>query len=116
MKAIIKIVVALAVVISVINAGRAVWANYQFEDDVHQSLIFNPRATDAQIVDMVMKSAREFDVPMDPKEGITIRRQDPEVHVDMAYTTNIVLVPGVFGRDWTFTSTVSTRFLPGVSR
>jgi hypothetical protein len=115
MKAILKIVIALAVLVACVNGGRAALTNYQFEDSVHQALLFNPRATDADIVEMVMKAGGEYEVPIEPA-GITIRRSGPEVRVEMSYTRNIVLVPGVFASDWTFPSSASTRFLPGAGR
>jgi hypothetical protein len=116
MKTILKLVVTAVALIACFNGGRAMFTDYQFEDAVHQQLIFNPRASDAQLMEMVTTVAAEHNVPIDPKEGVAIRRQDPNVHIDLSYTTTIVLVPGVFSRDWTFSKTVSTRILPGVGR
>ena len=48
MKTIIKIVVALVLLTAMFNAGRAAFNNYQFEDAVHEGLLFDPRATDAE--------------------------------------------------------------------
>ena len=65
--------------------------------------------------DMVLKAADEYDVPID-SDGITIRRVSPDVYVDMTYTRNIVLVPGIYATDWTFTQSTSARQLAGVGR
>lgn len=115
MKAIIKIVIAIAVLAACFNGGRAAFTNYQFEDAVHQALLFDPRASDDEMTEMVMKTAADYNVPIE-KENISIRRVGPEIRIDMQYTTNVVLVPAILARDWTFSSSASTRLLPGASR
>lgn len=115
MKTIIQIVVAVAILTVCFNASRAALNNYQFEDAVHQGLIFDGRASDAQIVDMITKLAEAYDIPLDA-EGIQIRQVGQEVQVEMSYTRNVVLIPGVFARDWTFTPSASTRILTGTRR
>jgi hypothetical protein len=115
MKTIIKIVVGLAIITASFNAARAAFADYQFQDAVQQGLLFNPRAQDAEIVAMVLKMAQEFEVPIDA-DGITVHMVGQDRRVDMSYTTNVVLVPGVFGTDWTFEPYASTRILTGGAR
>ena len=46
-------------------------------------------------------------------DGATSPLVGQEVQVAMSYTTNVVLVPGVFQRDWTFNPSTSTRILTG---
>jgi hypothetical protein len=115
MKTIIKILAALVVLTACFNASRAALNNYQFEDAVHQGLIFDSRANDDEIVEMIEKVAAVYDVPI-AKEDIQIRQAGQDVHVDMAYTSNVVFVPGIFQRDWTFTPSASTRLMPGGRR
>lgn len=115
MKTIIKIVLALALLAACFNAGMASFNNYQFEDAVHEGLLFNPRATEPEIVKMVLKAANEYNIPIDA-EGVTVSTLGQDVRVDMKYTTNVVLVPGVYAKDWTFTPKTSTRVLLGVGR
>ena len=115
MKTIIKIAVALFVVTACFNASRVALNNYSFEDAVHEGLLFDQRATDAEITDMVMKLANEYIIPIDPKD-ITVRQVGQDVIVDMSYTVNVVLVPGVFQRDWTFNPSTSTKMLVGGRR
>ena len=111
MKTIIKIVVALVLVDAMFNAGRAAFNNYSFEDAVHEGLLFDPNASDEKIVDMVMKLAREYDIPMEAKD-IKIRQRGPGPHRQHDATpTPSSLVPGVFERDWTFQPSTSTRLL-----
>ena len=115
MKTIIKLIVALLIITASFNAGRAAVSNYQFEDAVHEGLLFDVRASDADIVEMIMKLANPYDIPLKP-DDIHIRQVGQEVQVEMTYTKNVVFVPGVFKRDWTFTPSTSTRILTGVRR
>ena len=110
MKTIIKIVLALIVVVAMFNAARAAFNNYAFEDAVHEGLLFDPTATDAEIVAMVLKLAREYDVPMDPAD-VKINSRGSDLIVSMSYVETVVLVPGVFEREWPFTPQTSTRLL-----
>lgn len=110
MKTIIKIVVSLFLITCMFNAGRAAVNNYSFEDAIHEGLLFEPNANDEKIVDMVMKLAREYDVPLDPND-IQISNHGQDLMVSMSYTDTVVLVPGVFQRDWTFEPSTSTRLL-----
>ena len=110
MKTIIKIVVSLFVLVSMFNAGRAAFNNYAFEDAVHEGLLFDPNATDTEIVDMVMKLSREYDVPMEPSD-VKINSRGSDLVVNMSYTTTVALVPGILEREWTFTPSTSTRLL-----
>jgi hypothetical protein len=115
MKTIIKIVVAVAILLASFNAGMASFNNYQFEDAVHEGLLFNPRASEPDIVKMVLKAANEYRIPIDA-DGINVSTVYQDVHVDMTYTTNVVLIPGIYATDWTFTPKASTRVLAGVGR
>ncbi len=115
MKTIIKILVALVILTACFNASRAALNNYQFEDAVHQGLIFDSRANDDEIVEMIEKLAAAYDIPI-ALEDIRIRQAGQDVQVQMSYTTNVVLVPGIFQRDWTFTPSTSTRLMPGGRR
>ena len=110
MKTIIKIVVSLFLLTAMFNAGRSAFNNYAFEDAVHEGLLFEPNASDEKIVDMVMKLARDYDVPLDPND-IQIHSKGSDLLVNMAYTDTVVLVPGILQRDWTFEPSTSTRLL-----
>jgi hypothetical protein len=110
MKTIIKIVVSLFVLVAMFNAGRAAFNNYAFEDAVHEGLLFDPNATDTEIVDMVLKLAREYSVPIDPAD-VKINARGQDLIVNMSYTDTVALVPGIFEREWTFTPSTSTRLL-----
>lgn len=110
MKTIIKIVLSLLFITAMFNGGRAAFNNYAFEDAVHEGLLFNPNASDVMIVDMVMKLAREYAIPMEA-QNIKINSRGMDLIVNMSYTDTVVLVPGVYEREWTFTPSTSTRML-----
>jgi hypothetical protein len=115
MKTLVKIVIGLVLVTGAFNASRAAMNNYQFEDAVREGILFDPRSSDAEILAMVAKLANEYDVPLAP-EDIEIRDVSSEVRINMTYTRQVVLLPGIYTRDWTFTPSASTRILTGSRR
>ena len=115
MTTIIKILLAAALLTGCFNGSRAAWKNYQFEEAVHEGLLFDDRANDAEIVAMVTRIAAAQGVPIDPR-NIKIRQVGYEIHVDMSYTRNVVLIPRVYSRDWTFKPSTSTTLLVGNRR
>lgn len=115
MKALLKIIIGAVVVVACFNAARAAFADYQFTDAVHEGLLFDTQATDEEVVEMVVKLASQHEIPLNA-EDVNVRWVGQELHVDMTYTTNVVLVPGVFAKDWTFAPTTSVRRIPGASR
>jgi hypothetical protein len=115
MKSLIKIVIGVAVIVACANATRAALADYQFTDAVHEGLLFDNRATAEEVVDMVVKLAAQHEIPLEA-ENVTVRMIGQELRVDMSYTANVVLIPGVFAKDWTFTPSTSARRLAGSAR
>jgi hypothetical protein len=113
---IIKIVLALALLTAAFNASRAALNNYQFEDAVQQGMLFDPRASDAEVEAMVMKLAGEYQIPLTP-ENIDVKLLGKsDVVVSMSYTDTVVLLPGIFEREWTFNPTATARILTGNRR
>ena len=115
MTAIVKILIAVVLLTGCFNGSRAAFKNYQFEDAVHDGLLFDDRANDAEIVAMVTRIAAAHDVPINPR-NIKIRQVGQVIHIDMSYTRNVVLVPRLFSKDWTFTPSTSTTLLVGNRR
>jgi hypothetical protein len=111
-KTIIKIVLALVILTACFNAGWASFNNFQFEDAAQQALLFESRAEDDEVVDIVMKIASEYGVPLD-ESGIDVRLIGQDRVVNMTYTTDISLLPGIYSTPWTFTPRTSTRLLTG---
>ena len=115
MKALIKIIIGAAILVACVNATRAAFADDQFTDAVHEALLFDSRLSDEEVVDLLMKLATQYEIPL-AEEDVKVRWVGPELNVDMTYTTNVVLLPGVFARDWTFSPTTSVRRLAGTGR
>ncbi len=115
MKALIKIIIGAVIILACFNAGRAALVDYQFTDAVREGLLFDARATDEEVVDMVVKLAGQHEIPM-TEEDVTVRWVGQELHVDMTYTASVVLIPGVFAQDWTFSPSTSVRRLAGNAR
>lgn len=115
MKTIIKIALGLIVLTACAQAAGAAFSNYQFQDAIHQGLLFNSRMSDAEIIEMVVKLGEAHELPVQAS-GVTVREVGQELIVDVTYTRPINLVPGFYARDWTFKPTVSTRFLTKTRR
>ena len=97
MKTIIKIVIAFVIVTAAFQSARAAFANYEFEDGVHETLLFNPRATDAEIVTAVLSLARTQGIPLE-EEGVKVRQVGPDLIIEITYETEVKLLPGVYSR------------------
>jgi hypothetical protein len=115
MKTIIKIVLALAVLTAAAQAGLAALANYQFQDAVHEALIFSPNSSDSDIKDTVVELATKQGLPVG-LEDVTVRQVGPDLLVDVTYETEVRLLPGIYARNVRFNPSTSTRLMPGVRR
>lgn len=115
MKSLIKMAVGVALLVACFNAGNAALNNYRFEDAVHEGLLYDVKASDAEITDMVMKLADQYDVPLDRRD-IRIQDVNQDVRIDISYTKDVVLLPGVYSRPWTFQPSTSARILTGQRR
>lgn len=114
MKAIFKIVVALVILTACFQASRYALNNYQFEDAVQQRLLFDTRASDAEVVTTVMRIAREYSIDL-KEDDISVRMIGLDRVVDMPYTVTVDLLPGLFQYPWTFTPKSTTRMLTGIA-
>jgi hypothetical protein len=115
MKTIIKLLVAIVALTACFNAGRAALNNFQFEDAAQQKLLFDSRASDEEVVAIVMDLARQYALPI-REENVTVQMIGQDRVVEMPYTINVVLVPGVYTHPWQFAPKASTRLLTGGGR
>jgi hypothetical protein len=115
MKTIIKILVTLVLLTACFNAARAALNNFQFEDAAQQRLLFDSRATDSEVVDILLKLASEYAIPL-KEDNIDVQMVGQDRIVNMTYTTDVQLLPGFYSYPWTFTPKTSTRLLSGISR
>jgi hypothetical protein len=111
MKTIIKIVITLMILTACFQAARYYLNNFQFEDAVQQRLLFETRASDAEVVGIVMKLANEYALPL-KEDDISVRMIGQDRVVEMEYTETVPLIPGgIFNYPWKFTPRSSTRML-----
>ena len=115
MKTIIKLVIAGVIITACFQAGRWSLNNFQFEDAVQQRLQFDARATDAEVVNITMKIAAEYQIPV-KEDDISVQVLGQDRVVEMKYSAVVPLVPGVFSYPWTFTPRATTRLLTAPAR
>jgi len=113
MGTIVKLVVAVLILNGVAQAGLAALDNYQFEDAVHQAMLFAPNASDADLVSQAAGIAAERGVPL-TADDISITHRGADVIFSASYDVTIPLVPRVYSKVWTFTPTTSVRSLRAV--
>lgn len=115
MKTTIKIVLALILLTAIAQAGMAAMTNYQYQDEVHEALIFQPNATDQEITNTAVELARKIGLPV-TADNVTVRQVGPDLLVDITYELEVPLLPGFYSHPWEFNPSTSTRLLPGVRR
>jgi hypothetical protein len=115
MKTFIKIGITLAILTACFQASRYYFNNFQFEDAAQQRLLFETRASDGEVVTLMMRLAAEYQLPL-REENISVRMAGQDRIVEMEYTENVPLLPGVFTYPWKFSPRAQTRMLGGISR
>lgn len=114
MKTLFKIIVALVLLTGCFQAARYAVNNFQFEDAVQQQLMFETRASDADVVNTVLRIAKEYAIEL-KEDDISVRMVGQDRVVDMPYTVMVDLLPGFFEYPWTFTPRSQTRMLTGIA-
>ena len=114
MKTIIKIVITLLVLTACFQAARYALNNFQFEDAVQQRLLFDTKASDTEVVNTVLRIAREYSIVI-KEDDVSVQMIGQDRVVDMPYTVTIPLLPGIWEYPWEFTPKASTRMLAGIS-
>ena len=99
----VKAIIGFLAIIALVYAGFQIapveMANYSFTDDLRQIAMTggaNPHQTDQDLVDAVVKKARDHDITL-PPERVTVQRIGtpgaPAVYVAVDYTVPVSL-PG----------------------
>ena len=115
MKTLFKITVAIVILVACFQAARYYFNNFQFEDAAQQRLLFETRANEVEVVNIILKLANEYQLPL-TRDDITVRMVGQDRIVEMEYTENVPLIPGVFTYPWKFTPMTSTRMLNAPAR
>ncbi|HJU42239.1 MAG TPA: hypothetical protein VJ691_05470 [Vicinamibacterales bacterium] len=114
MKTLFKIVITLVILTACFQAARYYLNNFQFEDAAQQRLLFETKASDSEVVTIVMRLANEYQLPL-KADDVSVRMIGTDRVVEMEYTENVPLIPGVFTYPWKFTPRTSTKMLSGIS-
>ena len=93
MKTIIKIVITLLVITACFQAARYALNNFQFEDAVQQRLLFDTRASESEVVNTVLRIAREYSIVL-KEDDVSVQMIGMDRVVDMPYTVTIPLAAG----------------------
>ena len=113
MKTIFQILIALIVLTVCAQTGMTAFTNYQFQDAVHEALVFAPTASDTEITQTVLELAANRGLPV-TVDDVTIRQVGPDLFVDVTYEAEVRLLPGIYHRKWRFNPSTSTRLMPGM--
>ena len=92
MKAIIKLVIALALLNAAARGAMAAWTYYQFKDRTEQLVIFGSRTSTAQLHNQIVEMAAELDVPLAP-ENVNVERNGPRTRAEAAYVQPVEFFP-----------------------
>ena len=110
MATLIKFVIAVLILNAAARAGVAAFEHYQFTDAAREGMVFAPNASDAQLVQVVARIARDHSVPV-TEDDITLRHDGPDIVIQFTYDKDVNLVPGFYTRRWEFAPTLSVRSL-----
>jgi hypothetical protein len=115
LKAIIKLLIAAAILNGTVRAGAAAWSYYQFKDAAEQTLIFGATATTDELHDAIVRRAMELDLPVDP-QNVAVTRDGPRTLAEASYTQAVELFPR-YEYPFTFSFTVdSVAIKPATTR
>ena len=113
MGTIIKLFIAAVVINAAAQVGLAEYKYYQFQDAVHEMMLFASGAQDKDLIKQTMQVADEYDVPLEA-DNIAIDRVRTEIVIRMQYHEDVTLVPGLYTKNWEFNPTSSVMtFGPG---
>jgi len=111
MSTILKLIVTALVLNACVQAGRASWNFYQFEDAVQQAALFSGKETPEQLKARVMVIAGEQQVPLDA-ETVTVAFQATQARITASYTDDVKLLPGGPPYKWTHDLNLDVRRVP----
>jgi hypothetical protein len=109
---IIKLVIAGFILYAVAQIGMAEFKYYQFQDAVHEVMLFSANAKDPDIIKQVLAVADEYDVPLEAGD-VTVTRVRTEIRVNMSYNEDVTLIPGLYTKNWTFNPSSSIMTFGG---
>lgn len=94
-----------------VQAGRSAWTFYQFEDSVHQAVLFSAKMTPEQLEGRILQLAAEHHVPVDP-ESVTVTYAQTQATITGRYTDAVPVVPGAYVYKWEHALDMDVRRVP----
>jgi hypothetical protein len=92
MKALIKLVIFLALAHAVVRTGLVALGYFQLKDAAQQEATWGDKVSPADIASHVMEKAMELGVPLEPG-SVDVSRDANTTVIDVAYTQPIELLP-----------------------
>jgi hypothetical protein len=108
MSTFLKLALTALVLNGCFQAGRSAWTFYQFEDSVHQAVLFSQNQTAPQVRARILKIADQQQVPIDA-DTLDVTYQGTQARVVGEYTDRVKLVPGVYAYNWTHALNLDIR-------
>jgi hypothetical protein len=106
----IKLAIKLAIVALIANAawrvGSAYASYYKFKDAVHETTLYGPDKTDAQLRARILELATEYDLAI-AEDSFTITRELNHTIVDGTFKQPVEVLPR-YRYPWMFTWHVDT--------
>ena len=100
MKAIIKILIAIALANALYQASTAYISFYRFKDSVDELVTHTAGRSDGQLKDRVAELAATYGEPVDG-DAVDVRHDQNHLYIDMSYTKPVALFPG-YVYEWPF--------------
>jgi hypothetical protein len=92
LKAVIKLIIAVAIINGAVRSGLAAWKYYQFKDDAQQVVLFGTTTPTDQLRSAILDKAEELDVPLEP-DGVDVQRDGDRTVAVASYVQPIELLP-----------------------
>ena len=92
MKAVLKVVIAVAVLNAAARGGDSAWRYYQLKDAAERALLFGSSATSERLHSQIMESAMDLQIPLEP-EDLRVHWRTGRRIAEASYTQPIEFFP-----------------------
>ena len=103
MKAVVKLIVAVAVLNAAVRCGLAAWKYYELKDEAQQAVLFGAATPTDQLRSEIFDKAEELNVPLE-LDDINVQRNGDRTVASAEYVQPIELLPTyAYPVDFSFT-------------
>ena len=92
MKAVLKLVIAVALLNAVVRGADSAWNYYQLKDAAQRALLFGAQASSKQLHEQIMGRAGELQIPLNPQD-LTVSWRSGRRIAEASYTQQIEFFP-----------------------